>query len=116
MGRQGGFNMRAGRLRHRITIQQPTTSTNAQGGKIKTWVDVATVWAGIEPISASESDQNHQLEPEVSVRIVMRYRSGITSDMRIKFGSRYYKIIGIINPDERNKELQITAIETKDFE
>lgn len=108
--------MRAGRLRHRITIQQPTTSTNAQGGKVKTWTDVATVWAGIEPVSASESEENFQLEHEVSVRIIIRYRSDITSDMRIKFENRYYKILGIINPDERNRELQIIAIETKDFE
>jgi len=108
--------MRAGRLRHRITIQQPTLTTNALGGKTKSWTDFTTVWAAIEPTTGHEIDQDHQLEPEVSARIVIRYLSGITSDMRIKYGSKYYKISGIVNPDERNRELQLLVEETKDFE
>jgi len=108
--------MRAGRLRHRITFQQPTTTTNAQGGKVKSWTDYVTLWAAIEPVSGHEESENHQEEPVTSVNIITRYYSGITSDMRIKYGSKYYRISGIINRDERNIELDITAEETKDYE
>ena len=108
--------MRAGRLRHRVTIQQPSSSTNSRGGKIKSWSDLATVWASIEPLSGREIEQDFQLEPETTTRIVMRYKSGLTSNMRIKYGSRYYKILGITNTNERNYELIVNAVETKDYE
>ena len=108
--------MRAGRLRHRLTFQQPTTTTNSFGGKIKGWVDYVTLWGAIEPVSGHEEAENHQEEPVTSVNIVVRYYSGLTSNMRIKYGSKYYRISGITNRDERHIELNISAEETKDFE
>ena len=108
--------MEAKRLRHRVTIQQPVKTVNARGGRTKSWADVWTVWAGIEPLSAREIEQNHQLEGEAEVRIVMRYRRGITTDMRIKYGDRYFKITGILDPDERHKELRLYVVETKDYD
>ena len=110
------YVMRAGSLRHRIVIQQPTTGTNAQGGKTKAWEDVVTVWAAIEPLRGREYLEAHQIEAEISARISIRYRSGLDTHMRIQWGSRYYKIDSIINPQERDAMLVIMAVETKDYE
>jgi len=107
--------MRAGALRHRITIQEPTSSVGALGEKIKSWADVSTIWAAIEPLRGREFLEAHQIEAEITTRFIIRYKSGLNTRMRIKFGIKYYKIESIINPDERNRYLEIMALETEDF-
>ena len=107
--------MRAGRLRHRITIQEPASTVGGLGEKLKSWADVATVWAAIEPLRGREFFESHQRESEATTVITIRYRSGLTHSMRINFGSKYYKIDDILNPDERNRYLEIIAIDTEDF-
>jgi len=107
--------MRAGRLRHRITIQRPSSSAGALGEKIKSWADVSTVWAAIEPLRGREFLEAHQQESEITTRFIIRYKGGLNTRMRISFGSKYYKIESIINPDERNRYLEIMALETEDY-
>ncbi|MBO8183770.1 MAG: phage head closure protein, partial [Archaeoglobus sp.] len=46
--------MRAGELRHRITIQQMQDTQNEYGEPTKEWVDAATVWASIEGLRGRE--------------------------------------------------------------
>lgn len=43
--------IQAGNLRHRITIQRETTTRDAYGSEVKTWADLATVWASLDPLS-----------------------------------------------------------------
>ncbi|WP_200791826.1 phage head closure protein, partial [Klebsiella pneumoniae] len=47
--------MQAGKLRHRITLQEPVKEQNpTTGAVINTWCDVATLWAEVAPLSARE--------------------------------------------------------------
>lgn len=47
--------MQAGKLRHRVTIQEPVMVQNPETGAVnKTWQDIATVWAEVSPLSARE--------------------------------------------------------------
>lgn len=108
-------DMRAGALRHRITIQEPKSSAGALGEKIKSWSDFVTVWAAIEPFRGRELLEAHQREAEITTRFIIRYKSGLNTRMRLKFGSKYYKIESIINLEERNRDLEIMALETEDF-
>jgi len=50
-------------------------------------------------------------ELEITHKIRIRYRSGMTSKNRIKFGSRYFNITSILNPDERNIMIDMFAVE-----
>ncbi|MGW8241252.1 phage head closure protein, partial [Klebsiella pneumoniae] len=44
--------MQAGKLRHRITLQEPVKEQNpTTGSVINTWRDVATLWAEVAPLS-----------------------------------------------------------------
>lgn len=43
--------IQAGKLRHRITIQRETVTRDEYGSEVKTWDDLATVWASVEPLS-----------------------------------------------------------------
>lgn len=104
--------MRAGALRHRITIQQKTIGTDAFGGPTETWADVCTVNASIEPLNGRELILAQSVNAETTERIRIRYRSGITAAMRIVFGARLFNITAPpINPEERNRELILMVSE-----
>lgn len=103
--------MRAGDLRHRVTIQAPAEGRDSMGAVTSTWGDVATVWAAVEPLSGREYLAAGQMQHQVTTRIRMRYRDGITTKMRVKHGESYYDIQGVINIDGRNRELHLMCVE-----
>ena len=102
--------MNAGRMRHRITFQRPTEEKDRLSGYKDDWFDVATVWAQVSPVSGREY-LSQVRETMVSHKIYCRYRAGITPGMRIKFGDRIFRIISVLNWDERNEGLTIMCEE-----
>jgi len=103
--------MRAGNLRHKLEIQENTPTRNAVGEEVDSWTTVATVWASIEPLSGVELLNAQQVAAETTVRIGLRYRSGVTAAHRIKFGARIFDINVVSNVGERNRELQLLCKE-----
>lgn len=99
--------MQAGKLRHRITIQEPITARNGFNEAITTWVTVATVWASVEPISGREFFAAEHVQSEITHRIRVRYRAGIAPTMRVVFNGRYLMIESVINYGERGTDLQL---------
>ena len=104
--------MEVGTLNKRIEIQAATRVSNDMGGFIETWGTIATVWAAIWPLSATETVQSMQTDMVVSQRIRIRYRSTFRPSWRLKFGNRYFNIVSILNPNERNEYLDILAKES----
>jgi head-tail adaptor len=102
--------LRAGKLRHRITIQtQPSTAQNEYGALSTTGVwydDTKNIFAGIWPL---RGDQMRWMP--------LADGSMITSRCRIKFSDpelkvdRYFEIVGVTNIDEKNRTLQFMAKE-----
>lgn len=76
--------LKAGRLRHRLRIEAPTRTQNATtGSTTTTWTTVAEhIAAAIEPLSANALIQAQAVKSKVTVRLVIRYRAGLTADMR----------------------------------
>lgn len=105
--------MRGGRLRKRVILQRPVETQGDTGGVTTAWVDVATVWAGVEPLRGREYESARARNAETTHRIVLRYRDDIARTWRLKSqsGTRYYRIDELLNIDERNRELQIRATE-----
>ena len=106
--------MQIGDLNKRITFQSSTKTADGMGGFSVVWAaipDPATVWAGIWPVSASEQIQANATTMTISHRIRIRYQSGIKGSYRIKFGTRYFAIVSIINPNERNEWLDLICKE-----
>lgn len=99
--------MRAGRLRHRVTLQSKVEARDSYGATTITWDDEATVWAAIEPLSGREYFSQQQIQAEASVRIVVRYYSGLSTAWRVKDGSTYYDIVDVLNHDERNRMMTL---------
>ena len=105
--------MRAGTMRHKVVIQQNVpTEKDSYGAEVDNWTDYATVWASIEPARGREFWESQQVNAEVTGRIRIRYLGGITPKMRVKHGNRIFDIVSVINPEERNRELQLMVKES----
>lgn len=105
------INLKAGELRHRITIQT-LSATKDECGHPVGWDDVATVWAKVEDLSGREYFIAKQATAtQVSTRITIRYRTDIKPEMRIVDGSRIFDIEAILDPDGRRRELQLMCQE-----
>ena len=103
--------MRAGSLRHRVTIEQPVVDT-AWGGAT-TWEEFATVWAAVEPLRGRELFAAQQVQSETTAKVTIRYVAGVTAKMRILHGSRIFELTAPpIDPEERHRELQLMVKET----
>ena len=103
-------NVAAGRLRHRIRIDEQVTLKNSFGEQTTEWEEVATVWAAIEPLSARESMIAEQTQSKVSVRIIIRARTDIRASMRAVHGATIYNIEGVItDPDSGQEWLTLTC-------
>jgi len=105
--------MRAGRLRHRVTIEEVTNTADGAGAITQTWSEVRKVWAAVEPARGAEFYASQTENSEVTGKIVMRYFSGLNPTMRINWASesRIFQIEAIIDPDERHRELQLMVKE-----
>ena len=82
------------------------------GEVIETWTTFATIWAKIVPGKGREAEESRRETGTVSTRFYTRYKAGITQGMRLKYGTRLYDIVNVANIEERNRELEITAVET----
>lgn len=102
--------MNVGKMRHRITFQRLPDDKDLLGGYGENWIDVVTVWAQVSPISGKEYFTQMR-ENTVSHKIYCRYRPDISPKMRIKFKNRIFRIISVINWDERNEGLTIMCEE-----
>lgn len=89
--------MRAGKLRHRVTIQSPSLNQDPSTGEmLNGWADVATVWAEVTDLSVKEFLAAQAGQSEVSSRVRIRYREGIDATMRILYRGRVYNIQGVL--------------------
>jgi len=103
--------MNIGRLNKRVTIKREDDTVNALNQKSKGLVDVATVWASVAPVRGAERYELQKLHEEITYRIYMRYRSGITADMFIECEGRLFDIQSVIDVDFEHKMLEIDAVE-----
>jgi len=103
--------MQAGKLRHRVTIQEATESVDSYGQPTFAWADEATVWASIEPLRGQERLAQQQIESDVTHRVTLRYLTNLTPAKRIKFGSRYLEIRSVMNVDEHDETMVLECHE-----
>ena len=99
--------MEAGKLRHQVKLQRVTVAADSHGDQTKTWTDLATVRASIEPLSGRELVNAQAMQSDVTHRVRMRYVAGVQTKHRIAFGSRVFDIRAVRDIDERNLELEM---------
>lgn len=103
--------MKAGQMRHRITIQNFTTHSDDFGQEIMKWFDVATVWAEVRAISGRERLAAGAEMSEVTLRVWLRYRDDVGSSSRILWKQKGRRLLayGITSaiPDLKASRLEL---------
>jgi SPP1 family predicted phage head-tail adaptor len=98
-------------MRHRVSIQAATRSSDGQFGGTLSWATALTVYASIKPKKAYERMQAGQLASPITHEVTMRYNDTVTSAHRLLFGSRIFQIKEIINKDEADEFLILQCVE-----
>lgn len=87
----------AGRLRHRVLIQNPVTSQDPEtGAPVTTWADLATVYAELVAASVREFVAAQAIDSEVTTRITIRHRAGVTNKSRIIHRGQVFNVHGVL--------------------
>ena len=104
--------MRAGTLRHLVTIEQRSTTPDTYGEPAQTWTTLqANQPASIEPLSGRELVNAQAIQADVTHRLRMRYVAGVHTKHRIVFGARIFDIKAVRDVDERGIELEMLCTE-----
>nr|WP_292772333.1 phage head closure protein [Mesorhizobium sp.] len=92
-----------GSLRRELSLQACTTVSDGLGGHTESWAEVATVFAQIEPVSTSSVFGSDQTIETVTHRITMRWRSDVSSGMRLRRQDRIFDIVTVHDPDDSRR-------------
>lgn len=105
----------------RVTIQTQIETDNEDGDTGLDWHDFKTVWASMHPMRGKQYTESKKLRPELTFKITIRYSQKIIDEwyknnigLRLKYGTRRFEIMDIIDPDEANTELEIMCVEKVD--
>jgi SPP1 family predicted phage head-tail adaptor len=99
--------VRAGNLRHRVTFQTRSDTSDGAGGVTSTWGSPQTVWAEVLPLSGSEQLRAMQLEEQVTHRVITRSgAASISNSMRMTFDSRTFNVLASYEVDHRNRRVE----------
>lgn len=93
--------------RHKIDFLQRSNGYDDYGEPIDTWTNFKTgIWASYDPLLGNEFFTAQTTDNKVEAKFNMRYIEGITSEMRLRFNSKDYEIIGEpVNVKGLNREL-----------
>lgn len=100
----------AGSLDDRITIQRLTAASpdvTGSGMPDESWQDWVTVYASVEPLNGRELFAAQEHHAEVTTRIRIRHRDGITAKMRIVDGDGTIYEIRSVLPFKRDGYIEM---------
>lgn len=100
-----------GDLKRRILIEQVGRARDAVGGQVEAWGELATVWAKVEPLSATERYWRQQTAGQASHRVTIRYRTDVTTKMRVSYNGRRFEIRGVTDVDDARAWLELSCDE-----
>lgn len=107
--------MRAGRNRHYVQIQRPVreqTSTGAEGAT--SWVTVIRAWVEINSLTMRQRERlvGNQLLADTDSTIRIRWHpllSAMDATWRVLYKNKIYSLLGAVNVDERNRDIEAQA-------
>jgi SPP1 family predicted phage head-tail adaptor len=101
--------IKAGPLRYKVALQAPSVQTDDTGEPVITeWVDVCPpVYAAIESLTGREWLASAEFRPDVSTRIRIRWRTGISAAHRVVHGNTIYNITAVLPKFEGMSELHL---------
>jgi len=95
-------------LNRRILIERKSVTRDSYGSEVVAWTTLATVWGSaldeLGPVRGNEKTSEHVRVLEKTTKITIRYRSDVTSDMRVTIvdRSRVMQIVSIAEVGRRD--------------
>lgn len=108
----------SGKRRHRVRLENPTLTTDGDGGYTAVWslLTPGVAWASVEPATAQRMERfgANAVTANASHVVEMPYHSGVTIQTRLIFNGRVLTVVGLQNPAERNIDLILACTEQLD--
>lgn len=100
--------MKAGNLDQRVTIERQAGGVDELGQPLPdAWSAIGSCWAAVLPLQGREFISAQAVASEVTTRVVIRYRPGITPADRVVHDGRIFNIVSVIDVRSANDELQL---------
>lgn len=103
--------MRAGRMRHRVSVLRKTIANDTDGGHVEAWSEICRRWAGVESLRGREYFEAGQARGEVDVRVVMRGDIEIRVADRIKHRTRLFDVQTVLDKSGIGRDLELMCKE-----
>ncbi len=104
-------NVLLDRLNKKVEIQYKTNTEDGFGGFSEEWKKLKYTWAEIKPIDTFEQFEAEKISERITHIITIRYFEDFKTEYRIVYNNRVFKIKGVLNTEEKNNTLEITAEE-----
>jgi len=105
----------SGAYRHRVTVQVPGAAVpDGDGGSTVSWTDAnPATWA--VSLGAARADGEQAMAGTTiatATHLVRgRYRTDITTHVRLGYGARLFNVLSVRNVDERDRLLELVCAE-----
>ena len=100
--------MKAGNLDQRVTLERMQGGQDELGQPLPDeWAPLGVCWAAVLPLQGREYIAAQAVQSDVTTRIVIRFRPGITPADRVVHEGRIYNITSVIDVRSGNHELQL---------
>lgn len=112
--------MQAGKLRHRVVLQQATTSQDSFGAPTPSWAALTggTVYASVEALTGREFLDSRQIEAQVDYRVRIRWRNDVTEQTRISWTdpmsvAHLFEIRAVLPDATSRRQLELMCAEVR---
>lgn len=104
--------MQAGKLRHRVTVNTTTETSDGRGGTTSAPTALLRrVPACVEMLSGRELDRAMQIDPRSRLSIQMRYHAGVKAGQSVTYhsfeGDRALEIVAPPTIEEKDRAMQL---------
>lgn len=101
--------MKAGLLRHRVTIATAAEAQDEYGQQVETYPPGSTVWAQVEQQQQSEGEAQEGVVRRRRIVVTIRQPLTVTTRSRVTFGGVDHNVVDVIDPNGDGYLWQIVA-------
>jgi len=94
-----------GAMRHRMSLEAPVDTADDSGAMTRGYVALGQIWAKLTPLSGEAQFIAGRQEQAIGWVAQIRWRSDVTSEMRLVAGARRLRVTSVHDPDGRRRFL-----------
>jgi SPP1 family predicted phage head-tail adaptor len=100
-----------GDARQRVVLESKVLATDGGGGYAESWEAYAVVWAAFETESGRKPLEAGRPEMRVACRFIIRRRSDLSVNHRVRIGERLFAIRAIVDAGPQSPSLTLLCEE-----